>query len=142
MRPIDLVLQKLKLKDDGRRKVWRACCPAHGGKNPSALSITVGDNDAVLLRCWHGCTVEQVVSALGLDLRDLFPPKPEKPGDGGKPSKLKLPAAQALQVLNREALTIYIVGLDMRKEKSISETDFDRLAVAVRRVGQIVEATQ
>ena len=76
-RPIDAVLSRLdgfKLRENGRDR-WRACCPAHGGKNASALSIGVGADEQVLLRCWHGCEVEQVAHALGLELSDLFPPK-------------------------------------------------------------------
>ena len=43
-RPIDTVLDRLaqyKLRTNGRDR-WRACCPAHGGKNPSALSVGIG----------------------------------------------------------------------------------------------------
>jgi len=50
-RPIDLVLSRLggfEPRENGRDR-WRACCPAHRGANPSALSIGVGDKGAVLL---------------------------------------------------------------------------------------------
>lgn len=88
--PIDLVLSRLeqfKLRAHGRDR-WRACCPAHGGSNPSALSVGVGADDQVLLRCWHGCEVEQVAHALGLDLTDLFPPTPQQQHHtSGKPAR-------------------------------------------------------
>ncbi len=80
--PIDLVLSRLegyKLKPNGRDR-WRACCPAHGGSNPSALSIGIGDSDAVLLRCWQGCSVDQVAGALGLALQDLYFRRSPAPG--------------------------------------------------------------
>ena len=47
-----------------------SCCPAHDDKNPS-LSITEKDGK-ILLKCWAGCTNEEVVDALGLKLSDLF----------------------------------------------------------------------
>lgn len=136
-RPIDLVLSRLdafKLRENGRDR-WRACCPAHGGKNPSALSIGVGADDQVLLRCWHGCAVEQVAHALGLELADLFPPKPQN-GHGGPPIKRRrlLTAGQALDLLEREALVVFIVGTDMSVHKAISDADHARLAVAVARI--------
>ena len=53
-------------------KGWIACCPAHDDRNPS-LSITDGDDGKVLLHCHAGCSVDQIVSAAGLDLKDLFP---------------------------------------------------------------------
>src|SRR5262245_61182843 len=49
-----------------------ARCPAHEDRNPS-LSIGVGDDGRVLLHCWAGCTVQAILGALGLELRDLFP---------------------------------------------------------------------
>ena len=53
-------------------KGWKACCPAHDDHTPS-LSIAVGDDGRILLKCHAGCTPEQVVTAMGLSLSDLFP---------------------------------------------------------------------
>jgi putative DNA primase/helicase len=52
---------------------WDALCPAHDDQRRS-LSVGVGDNGTVLLRCHAGCNAEQIVSAVGLTMRDLFPP--------------------------------------------------------------------
>ena len=50
----------------------RATCPAHDDAHPS-LDIKIGDNgDCVLLKCWGGCETEDVVKALGWEMRDLF----------------------------------------------------------------------
>ena len=50
----------------------RARCPAHEDTHPS-LDIKIGDNgDCVLLKCWGGCETEDVVKALGWEMRDLF----------------------------------------------------------------------
>ena len=50
----------------------RARCPAHEDKTPS-LDITIGDSgDRVVLICRAHCTAEEVVEALGLEMRDLF----------------------------------------------------------------------
>ena len=54
---------------------WKACCPAHHDRQPS-LSVSVGDDGRILLYCHAGCKVEDVVSALGLEIRDLFPESP------------------------------------------------------------------
>lgn len=119
---------------------WSARCPAHDDRSPS-LSLKEAPDGRMLLHCFGGCTVAEVVGAAGLELVDLFPPREHQPGTGGKPSRLKLPAAQALEILTREALTVYVVASDLHRQRSVSEADFDRLGVAVRRVGQIVEAT-
>lgn len=56
---------------------WLALCPSHPDKNPS-LSITEGEDGKILMTCHAGCKVEQIVSVMGLQMTDLFPPK-EKP---------------------------------------------------------------
>jgi putative DNA primase/helicase len=71
--PLGRVLETL----DGARKNgtgWVARCPGHEDRNPS-LSIHVGDDGRVLLRCFAGCSAERIVAALGLTMRDLFPPR-------------------------------------------------------------------
>jgi len=60
-----------KAKQHG--KSWKACCPAHDDTNPS-LSITYADAKGVGLKCHKGCSLEQIVAALGLTLSDLFVP--------------------------------------------------------------------
>lgn len=56
---------------------WRARCPnpdhgrGRGDRNPS-LSVREGVEGKVLLRCHGGCSLEEVVHALGLELTDLF----------------------------------------------------------------------
>ena len=40
---------------------YRARCPAHGGKSRSTLSITEKDDGRILLHCFHGCSVEEVL---------------------------------------------------------------------------------
>src|SRR4051812_17500949 len=51
---------------------WKSRCPAHDDREPS-LSIGTGDDGRVLLKCFAGCTNEEIVSVLGLALADLFP---------------------------------------------------------------------
>ena len=48
-----------------------ACCPAHDDRHPS-LSITFADNGKVLIHCFAGCQVTEVLAAAGLNFRDLF----------------------------------------------------------------------
>ena len=69
--PIDLVSSKLRRLTPTGDRSWKACCPAHEDKNPS-LSVSVGDDGRVLLKCFAGCDVEEVLRALDLESRDLF----------------------------------------------------------------------
>ena len=135
-RPIDLVLARLesfRLRENGRDR-WRACCPGHGGSNPSALSIGVGAEDQVLLRCWHGCEVEQIANALGLELTDLFPPRPTTAGPLQR--RRLITARQALDVLDHEAMLVAICAADMARGDLV---DRDRLLTAAARITMIRE---
>ncbi|HEY3620734.1 MAG TPA: hypothetical protein VGK96_28355 [Candidatus Sulfotelmatobacter sp.] len=49
---------------------WSAKCPSHKDRSPS-LSLREG-KDAMLIRCWAGCTIESVLDAVGLQMRDLW----------------------------------------------------------------------
>ncbi len=51
---------------------WTACCPAHADREPS-LSIGLGEQGQVLLKCFAGCPIERITEAMGLTLTDLFP---------------------------------------------------------------------
>jgi len=70
MMPVEKVLDKL----DGTRGShgsWKALCPAHEDREPS-LSVTEGDDGRALLKCFAGCDTENIVAALGLEMKDLF----------------------------------------------------------------------
>lgn len=71
MMPLDNLLSRLeKVKKQGSGFV--ACCPAHQDKSPS-MSITEADDGRVLIHCFAGCSTADVLAAIGLEMKDLFP---------------------------------------------------------------------
>lgn len=69
--PVQSLLERLgRVQATGNG--WKACCPAHDDHNPS-LSINEGDDGRALLKCFAGCTVEEVCDAVGLRVVDLMP---------------------------------------------------------------------
>jgi len=53
---------------------FRARCPAHDDKNPS---LSIGErNGTILLHCHAGCSNESIVTAVGLEVADLFSKAP------------------------------------------------------------------
>ncbi|MEM1208120.1 MAG: AAA family ATPase [Planctomycetota bacterium] len=71
--PIDRVLGKLpSAKRSGAG--WSARCPAHDDKRAS-LSINEGEDGRVVMKCHAGCDVKDIVAAMGLEMKDLFPHK-------------------------------------------------------------------
>lgn len=130
--PVDRLLGRLEaVKPSGPRR-WASRCPAHADRNPS-LSIRETDDSTLLIKCWAGCGAAEVVHAVGLDLRDLFPPKP--PGDRGplRPAQRWVPR-DALEAVARECLLVAIVAEDVHQGRTPTEADMHRLAQATGRI--------
>jgi len=137
---IDLVLARLepyRLTANGRER-WRSCCPAHHGTNRSALSIGVGQDESVLLKCWAGCDIERVVRALGLDLSDLFP---RKLGftNGAPPLRRRrlLTAAQALDLLDLEIGLTILCASDLAQGQELDKPTRERLLLSAARISML-----
>src|SRR5215216_3059675 len=68
--PIDRVLNQFpyaRRNGDG----WMTRCPAHEDNQPS-LSIREASNNRVLIYCHAGCSVEEILTRVGLKMSDLF----------------------------------------------------------------------
>ncbi|WP_339487838.1 virulence-associated protein E [Pseudomonas sp. EL_65y_Pfl2_R95] len=119
---LEKVLSALdKVKPAGNSK-YKACCPAHDDKDPS-LSIKESEDGTVLLHCWAGCTASQVVAAMGLELRDLFP---------GVNRSISGPSKAAIQ----HERTVYQIGISMQQQGlELSKQDTARLDLAKQRLG-------
>lgn len=50
---------------------WTARCPAHDDAIPS-LSVSLGEDGRILLKCFAGCGLRAIVGALGVAVTDLF----------------------------------------------------------------------
>lgn len=51
---------------------WGARCPAHVDR-ANSLSVATGTDGRLLVHCFAGCTIAEIVGAMGLHLSDLFP---------------------------------------------------------------------
>ena len=67
---------------------WSARCPAHRDRTPSLSIRETGAR--ILLHCFSSCTPEEIVSALGLEMRDLFMDSPISQGQRPAPTLQKL----------------------------------------------------
>src|SRR5262249_48596727 len=70
-------------------KGWIARCPAHVDRSPS-LTIREGEL-GVLLKCFAGCTLNEICRAIGIEIKDLFFDRPisrrSKLASAGRPSR-------------------------------------------------------
>lgn len=59
---------------------WSLPCPAHADSSPS-LTVSDGREGGVVLHCHAGCSFDDVLSAAGIDPKELGPQKNEGPND-------------------------------------------------------------
>ena len=88
----DFLAQLQGVTDDGKGG-WMACCPAHDDHNPS-MHVNVGADGRILVKCYAGCTTDDICAALGLKVKDLMPERPGRAGAKGK-AKTKAKGAKA-----------------------------------------------
>ena len=129
---IDVLLSRLeKVKDKGAGR-WSARCPAHDDKSPSLVVRELSDG-RILLHCFTGCSVDAVVSAIGLELSDLFPEDSRSIGHAN-PEHRPFPAADILRALSLEATVVSCAARTMLDGKTINDDDQKRLMLALRRI--------
>lgn len=90
------ILQRLE-GVKGRDGKYMARCPNHGDSNPS-LSVSLGDDNKILLKCFAGCSTEAIVWSMGLELKDLFAEPAAAFPTYGEP-KTNQPATQEAEYL-------------------------------------------
>jgi hypothetical protein len=76
MRPVDRILERAE-KVRKTNSGWLISCPVPGhgkgrGDRDPSVSVGLGREGNFLLKCFAGCDTESVVSALGLEMADLF----------------------------------------------------------------------
>lgn len=93
-------------KVEGGHGRWKARCPAHPDKTPS-LSISLNDDGDILVHCFAGCTAEQITSAVGLSMTDLYANPPRQtnstPGRAVKEAEYLYAGGQLKKVKYRNA---------------------------------------
>ena len=131
----DTLLSRLsKVKPTGSAN-WTACCPAHDDRTPS-LSVRVTEDGRVLVHCFGGCSVEEVLSAVSMTFGDLFPPRPPRP-EGHKPIRKPFLPTDVFDIVLREATVVFLIACDLHKKKTVAEQDYERLLTAVGKLEDI-----
>ena len=121
-------LQGVRQSGPGR---WVAKCPAHEDRSPS-LSIRELDDGTVLVKDFGGCGAADVVAAVGLELKDLFPERPTE--HRRKPSRAWLDARDVLTCIALECDVLAIAASDLADGQTLAPEDTERIAQAAGRV--------
>ena len=136
--PVDVLLQRLEgVRRTGADR-WIAQCPSHQDRRPS-LSIREVSDGRVLCHCFSGCSVEEVLSAVGLELSDLFP-------EGGLADRLPrerrpFNTADVLKCVAFEAEITSVAADNLANGITLTDTDRARLRCAAVRLREAGELT-
>lgn len=135
--PVEVLLARLdRVKPTGPGK-WQASCPAHDDRSPS-LSIRETDDGTILIRCWAGCGAAEIVAAVGLELRDLFPPKFDAQAHRSSRTPRYSPAEVVKTVLVEA--TVLLLGYRALQRGDVLSLDDDaRVELAIQAIGNCRE---
>lgn len=129
-------LSKVRRTGDG---TWRASCPGsvheHGDRS-AGLCIREKDDGRILLWCPVGCSAEEIVGAIDMDLCDLFPPLQHH----GKPERRPFPAADCLRAVGYEVIVVSSSAVTLLDGKPFSQGDRERLILAAGRIQRALAA--
>lgn len=119
---------------------WIARCPAHEDQWPS-LSIRETDDGTVLIKCFAGCGAVDVIAAVGLEFKDLFPERPRESHSRprGRPDHWHA-MREALNALHFEVLLVAGAADNIVNGKPISAIDVNRMRLAANSIRSTVES--
>lgn len=123
---------------------WVACCPSHGSGRNQGLAIRELADGRVLAHCFAGCALQEVLSAIGLNLSDLFPESissAEATGDRRYRSGTAMPFSpeQCLRAVHADVLTAATI-VSQAMDGQIDEQERAALWQAAGRIAGALES--
>jgi hypothetical protein len=128
---IENLLQRLT-KVKGGRDRWTASCPAHEDRSPS-LAIRETEDGRILLKCFGGCSVQEIVGAVGMDIGELFPAD-DKLSHHKPKIKNAFYATDLLRVIEFESVLVSVAASNIANGVKLNDNDRSRLRKAQERI--------
>jgi len=128
---VETLLQRLT-KVKGNRGRWTACCPSHEDRSPS-LAIRETEDGRILLKCFGGCSVQEIVGAIGMDIGELFPPD-DKLSHHKSKVKNAFYATDLLRVIEFESVLVSVAASNIANGVKLNDNDRSRLRQAQERI--------
>ena len=128
--PINALLERLdRVRETGPGR-WLACCPGHDDRSPS-LTVREKDDGRILIHCFAGCSTNDLLGAIGLEMQDLFPSSPDN-RPALAPRERWIPH-DVIKALAEEAMLLVIAASAMAAGQTLTDADCKRLLVAASR---------
>jgi hypothetical protein len=128
---IDNLLNRLSKVKGGRGR-WTACCPSHEDRSPS-LAIRETEDGRILLKCFGGCSVQEIVGAIGMDIGELFP-SDDKLSHHNPKVKNAFYATDLLRVIEFESVLVSVAASNLANGVKLTDNDRSRLRQAQERI--------
>lgn len=127
--PVDAVLSRLEgVRQTGTGR-WLARCPGplhrRGDRKPS-LSIGATDDGTVLIHCFGGCGPTEILGVIGLELKDLFPPRPG--GYATRPKAPPIPWRDLFDAIETDLTACSLAFYELAEGKKFSIADADYIS--------------
>ena len=138
--PAEVLLARLEGVRGAGDGQWMARCPAHADRNPSLSIRETGTGDGrVLLHCFGGCSVADILGTIGLSFANLFPPREHADhhhrtrGDGGVWMRDNR-VADARWSAGRDATYVWLAAEAMGRGDALTDVDRAALVGAAKRL--------
>ncbi len=134
--PANTLLLRLPQVRQLKPNCWQALCPAHDDKKPS-LSIQQNPDNGLLIHCHAGCGAVEVLEAIGLQLKDLYPAEKQINYDrvNSRQKAYQLDPYLALHGAVTEMIALSIIAEDMVAGRA---PDTVRLSLAQTRLNNVL----
>jgi hypothetical protein len=132
---LDNLLSRLsKVRKNGNDYV--ACCPAHDDKTPS-MAISEKDDGIILIHCFAGCSVDEILGAIGLEFHDIMP---DNVGfHRRKPEKVPFNSRDVLTCVRFESGLVALAAFNIANGIEMLPADKERLLLAAQRLNEAAE---
>ena len=130
----DLLSRLQKVRKNG--KDYMACCPSHNDRSPS-LAIAEKEDGRILLKCFAGCSADEVLGAIGLELKDVMP---ENVGyHRRKPERVPFNSRDVLSAVRTDMSVFLVLAKDMQGGKVLTATETLLMARLIGRIAMAIE---
>jgi len=126
-----------KVRATSKNGSYNCLCPAHDDRSAS-LSIKICDDGRVLIHCFAGCDIQNILSSVGLTLDDIIPQRIELL----KPSGKAFNPFAILKNMKDEALFVYMCAREIEQGNPLQQTDKEKLLDTVQNLKEAYEYAQ
>jgi hypothetical protein len=116
---------------------WVARCPAHDDRRAS-LGVRELADGRILVHCFAGCAVSEILAAVGLAFDALFPQQDASHAVKGE--RRSFPASDVLRAVSFEVLLVSIAAANLAQGAALAEEDRHRLSLAAARLQEAASA--